>query len=144
MISKDLLARMCRARSVLQEQLEPPAAVSSVACEAGMSPRHFITQFRALFGETPAQCRNRARLAVARERLMAGGEPITQIALALGYENAGSFSRLFQQRFGCSPRAYRVRAAAGGLQSAGAMGCVPLMTAALSGGGVSAKSAGAV
>lgn len=127
MIHPDLLRRMCAARGRLQAELDPPPRVRDVAAGAGMSARHFIGQFRALFGETPAQCRNRARLDAAREQL-AGRESITQIALGLGYGSVGSFSRLFSRRFGCSPRSYRQAAA--GRAAARTVGCVTLMTSA--------------
>jgi AraC-like DNA-binding protein len=107
MISPDLLKRMCDARHRLQFELEPPASVAHLAQEAGLSTSHFITQFSALFGETPLQCRTRARLDRAREMLLATDEPATQIGLALGFDNPGSFSRLFSRRFGMPPRAYR-------------------------------------
>lgn len=78
-----------------------------VAREAGLTTPHFITQFRAVFGETPVQCRTRARLERACQLLATGEEPITQICLALGLGNMGSFSRIFKKRFGCAPREYR-------------------------------------
>lgn len=129
MIRPDLLRRMCAARQRLQADLEAAPRVRAVAAEAGMSARHFIVQFRALFGETPAQCRNRARLEAAREQLAAGRESITQIALGLGYESVGSFSRLFSRRFGCSPRTYRRNHA--GRAAPAALGCVTLMSTAM-------------
>lgn len=129
MIRPDLLRRMCAARQRLQADLEAAPRVRAVAAEAGISTRHFIVQFRALFGETPAQCRNRARLDAARDQLAAGRESITQIALGLGYESVGSFSRLFTRRFGCSPRAYRRNH--GGRTSPAAIGCVTLMSSAM-------------
>lgn len=127
MITQDLLKRMCHARGRLQRELEPPSSVSRLAREAGLSTPHFISQFGALFGETPLQCRTRARLERAREMLLATDEPAIQIGLALGFSNAGSFSRLFSRHFGMPPRAYRRTAR---LVVAPA-GCVTLMNQAL-------------
>lgn len=107
MITPDLLQRMCHARNRLQFELEPPASVAHLAREAGLSTSHFITQFSALFGQTPLQCRTRARLERARDLLLSTDEPATQIGLALGFDSLGSFSRLFTRHFGVPPRAYR-------------------------------------
>lgn len=130
MISADLLQRMCLARQRLQSELEPPAKVAALAREAGLTTPHFITQFGALFGETPLQCRTRARLERARELLLASDEPATQIGLALGFADLGSFSRLFTRHFGMPPRAYRRR---GGPPPSAPLGCIALMNQAQGG-----------
>ena len=129
MISPDLLRRMCDARDRLQFELEPPARVADLAREAGLSTSHFITQFSALFGETPLQCRTRARLERARAMLLASDEPATQIGLALGFTDLGSFSRLFTRHFGVPPRAYRRSAQ----PCAAPAGCIALMNLAHAG-----------
>lgn len=130
MITPELLKRLCDARQRLLRDLESPAKVSHLAREAGLSTEHFITQFRAVFGETPLRCRTRARLERAREALLASDEPATQIGLSLGFANAGSFSRLFARHFGMSPRAYRKV----GTLDAVPAGCIALMNRALAGG----------
>jgi AraC-like DNA-binding protein len=126
MITPDLLQRLCAARQRLQAELEAPARISQLAREAGLSTPHFISQFGAIFGETPLQCRTRARLERARELLLESDEPVSQIALALGFGHFGSFSRLFTRRFGVPPRTYRAVAAPAPQPA----GCVMLMNAA--------------
>ncbi|MBE7370022.1 helix-turn-helix domain-containing protein [Ramlibacter pallidus] len=126
MISADLLQRLCRARERLQSELEPPARISSVARDAGLATPHFITQFSAVFGETPVQCRTRARLERACDLLRRSDEPVSQVALALGFANLGSFSRLFTRRFGVPPRTWRRQAAPPGVPA----GCIAVLNAA--------------
>jgi AraC-like DNA-binding protein len=49
------------------------------------------------------------------QALAAGDTPITEIALALGYRDAGNFSRAFRRATGQSPRSFRAaRRGAGG------------------------------
>ncbi|SEF32310.1 AraC family transcriptional regulator [Variovorax sp. NFACC27] len=126
MISPGLLKRMCDARRRLQCELEPPASVAHLAAEARLSTSHFISQFSALFGETPLQCRTRARLERAREMLVSTDEPATQIGLALGFASQGSFSRLFSRHFGMPPRRYRRTAE----PFVAPLGCIALMNQA--------------
>lgn len=126
MIGAELLQRMCSARERLRTQLEPAASVASIAGDAGLSTPHFITQFRALFGESPLQCRTRARLERARELLLGSNESATQIALSLGFENVGSFSRRFRRHFGVPPRHYRLT----GRPDDAPAGCIALMNLA--------------
>ena len=129
MITPDLLKRMCHARERLRTELESSARVSELAREAGLSTAHFIHQFGALFGQTPLQCRTRARLERARDALLATDESATQIALALGFDNPGSFSRAFTRHAGVPPRTWR-RTAEPAVAPAG---CVALMNLALAG-----------
>ena len=129
MITPDSLKRMCHARGRLQSELEPAPRVSTLAREAGLSTAHFISQFGALFGQTPLQCRTRARLERAREALLATDESATQIGLALGFDNAGSFSRVFARHAGVPPRTWRRTAQ----PAAAPAGCVALMNLALAG-----------
>ena len=130
MITPGLLARMCGARDRLQSHLDAPLCVSDVAREAGLTTAHFITQFRALFGQTPLQCRTRARLEQARAALHASRESATQIGLALGFDNPGSFSRAFARHVGMPPRTWRQTAG----HAVAPAGCVALMNQALAAG----------
>ena len=43
------------------------------------------------------------RLGLARQRLMAGNEPIARIADDVGYQSEAALSRAFQRRFGVRP-----------------------------------------
>ena len=126
MVTPELLQRMCRARGRLQAELALPARVSALAREAGLSTAHFITLFNALFGQTPLQCRTRARIERARHALVDPRESATQIGLALGFENAGSFSRVFARHVGMPPRRWRRT----GEPAAAPAGCIALMNLA--------------
>lgn len=112
LIDRDTLARLCRARELLCALDGEVAAVPEVARQVGISPFHFIRQFRALFGVTPHQARIGARLEAARERLVLGDRPVTEVGLEVGFGSASRFSAEFSRRIGASPTAYRRRARA--------------------------------
>ncbi len=71
----------------------------------GMSRRTFTRLFRRETGLSFVAWRQQACLVAALPRL-AAGEPVTSIALALGYDNPAAFTTMFKRVLGTSPRAY--------------------------------------
>lgn len=106
----DMRRTLCRARDRL-ELCEPSLSIAEIARETGISRFHFIRLFEAAFGVTPHQYRIRTRIADAR-RLLASGQPVTNVCMALGFSSLGSFSASFARRVGQPPSVYqrRVRA----------------------------------
>lgn len=87
--------------------LHDAARVADVARGAGLGQSRFHALFRATHGKTPKQFRLEKLLDKAVDRLLNSNDPVSQIAYALGYENASSFNRLFKQRFGVTPTELR-------------------------------------
>ena len=81
------------------------ASLDEVAAEAGMSRRTFTRQFRADTGVGFAEWRQQVCLLAAIERLDAG-QPVTRIALDLGYASPSAFSSAFRRVLGESPSRY--------------------------------------
>lgn len=81
------------------------ASLDEVAAEAGMSRRTFTRQFRADTGVGFAEWRQQVCLLAAIERLGAG-QPVTRIALDLGYASPSAFSSAFRRVLGESPSRY--------------------------------------
>jgi AraC-like DNA-binding protein len=75
--------------------------------DAGLSPFHFLRLFARVIGATPHQYLLRCRLRKAAEMLAAGRLPITEVALASGFEDLSNFIRSFRRATGKSPRAFR-------------------------------------
>lgn len=73
---------------------------------AGMSRSVFALKFREKVGETPMEYLARWRMLLAADRLENSGDPISVIALSLGYESDSAFSTAFKRVMGCSPRQY--------------------------------------
>lgn len=72
---------------------------------AGASGRTLARLFRRETGLGFAQWRQQARLLAACRRLGAG-EPVTGVALALGYDSASAFSAMFRRATGVPPSRY--------------------------------------
>jgi AraC-like DNA-binding protein len=124
--------RLCLARELLREQLEPSRSVAEIAREVRISPFHFIRQFEAVFGLTPHQFRIQTRLDSAKHLLAMGHHSVTDVCMELGFSSLGSFSALFARRVGESPTAYRQRVRAsvpvpGTIPAELTPGCLTLM-----------------
>jgi AraC-like DNA-binding protein len=71
----------------------------------GMSRRTFTRRFKRETGLSFLAWRQQACLLCAMPRL-AAGEPVTSVALDMGYENPAAFTLMFRRMFGSSPLAY--------------------------------------
>jgi AraC family transcriptional regulator len=86
------------------EELPDPARLAEAA---HLSPFHFHRVYRALTGETPGNTALRLRLLRALRLLADPEQPVTDAALAVGYETPQAFARAFRQTFGDTPSALR-------------------------------------
>jgi AraC-like DNA-binding protein len=102
----ELLRRLVRAEAYLVET-GARATLSGAARAAALSPFHLIRVFDAVFGETPLAYAATKRLERARDMLAGTTQPITDIALAAGYESRNAFDRAFSRRFGVTPGGVR-------------------------------------
>ena len=75
------------------------------AALVALSPRSLARRFRAATGMSLGQWRQQLRLLRAVERL-ALGQPVTTVALDLGYETPAGFGAMFKRATGRSPGAY--------------------------------------
>ena len=102
-----LFKRLSQAREWIHANYSSPAPLETMAEAAQLHRQHFLRMFRDCFGITPHQYIIEVRLAAARDLLLQSSEPVTAICRLTGFESLSSFSGLFRQRFGASPKAYR-------------------------------------
>jgi AraC-like DNA-binding protein len=91
----------------LEQRYAEAITLDQMAEAADLSRYHFIRVFRTLTGETPRQYLTGIRLRAAADRLIGTREPITRIALEVGFNDISHFNNTFRQAFGMSPRACR-------------------------------------
>ena len=103
------LARLRRARDLMDREYSRPLEVAQLARAALMSPAHFSRQFRAAYGETPHAYLMTRRVERAKALLRGGEMSVTDVCLAVGCTSLGSFSARFTELTGESPTAYRGR-----------------------------------
>ena len=105
----DNLARLRRARDLVDREYQRPLDVADLAREALMSPAHFSRQFRAAYGETPYSYLMTRRIERAQALLRRGDLSVTDVCMEVGCASLGSFSARFTELVGETPTAYRNR-----------------------------------
>jgi AraC family transcriptional regulator len=103
-------ARIARVLRHLESRIGEPHKLANLARISGLSRYHFLRTFKCVTGVTPHQWLLRARLREAAQRLVASRDPVTEIALDIGFEDLSNFIRSFRAEFGMSPRRYRATA----------------------------------
>jgi AraC-like DNA-binding protein len=103
-------ARAARVAVRLRETPGETAPIERLARAAGASRRTLERLFQRETGMSLGRWRQQARLLHAM-RLLAQGEPVTSIALEVGYESASAFIATFKSALGTTPgRYYRAQA----------------------------------
>jgi AraC-like DNA-binding protein len=100
---------LSKAVTAILSQPAAPHSVASLAKAACMSRSAFAKAFEEVIGTTPIEFLGRARLAKARELILATDEPVASIAESVGFASRSHFSSRFRERYGEDPTAYRKR-----------------------------------
>ncbi len=93
----------------MREHLDEPVGLDVLADLAGLSRFHFCTAFRQATGATPHAWLVQMRIERARQLLADPALPVTDVALAVGYETPSSFAAAFRKLTGVTPSAFRQR-----------------------------------
>jgi len=101
--SREILAAI----DYINAHLHEPLLVSSLAKALHLSHNGLIWKFKHELHITPQKYIAACRLKLAKQLLLEGDMPISQIAEQCGYANAYYFSNAFKQAEGLSPSAFR-------------------------------------
>ncbi|WP_431222415.1 helix-turn-helix domain-containing protein [Serratia sp. L9] len=92
-----------RVLEFIENHLDQPLLLSSLALQAGLSEFHFARMFKHSTGLAPHQYVMQVRLQQAGKLLRHTALPLTQIALYCGFSSASHFSNRFKAAYGCAP-----------------------------------------
>ncbi|WP_148713808.1 AraC family transcriptional regulator [Chitinolyticbacter meiyuanensis] len=100
--------RLERAINRMVRDLAAPLTLADLAEAAHYSPWYLVRRFQAHYQTTPQAFLWRLRLEVAASLLhWAPRMPIGEVALAVGFSSAATFSRAFNRTYGFTPSAWR-------------------------------------
>ncbi|HEV8040542.1 MAG TPA: helix-turn-helix transcriptional regulator [Bryobacteraceae bacterium] len=98
-------ARAARVAQLLKANPAEPGSLEQISKRAGASPRTIERLFRSETNMGFAKWRQRLRLLHAL-RLLAAGEPVTNVALEAGYDSPSAFISMFRRQLGTTPSRY--------------------------------------
>ncbi len=98
-------SRLRQITAALRENPADTRTLEAWGRHAGASPRTLARLFPAETGMTFRHWQRQARLLDGLMRL-AGGEPVTSVALEVGYENPSAFISMFRRTLGVTPGRY--------------------------------------
>ncbi len=96
-----------RAQLWLQQRFSQRAEIAELARVMNVSQRTLTRRFQARLGMTPQAYLQHLRVTAAKNMLAKSGRRIERIAFMVGYADAAFFKRLFRDRVGATPAAYR-------------------------------------
>ncbi len=100
-------ARIVKVVESVGGQLERPWTVADMADLAGLSEAHFARRFRVAVGSPPMRYLQERRLSRAQWLIDASDDPITAIALRVGFGSPSRLTEAFTKRHGVSPSQWR-------------------------------------
>lgn len=102
-------ARASKVADLLKANPAEPGSLEQLARRAGASPRTIERLFRSETNMGFRKWRQRLRLLHAL-RLLAAGEPVTNVALEAGYDSPSAFISMFRRELGTTPSRYHNKA----------------------------------
>ena len=100
-------ALMQRVMEVINENIgDSDLSVDMIAQKVGISRVHLHRKMKELTNQTPHSFIRNIRLQQAAKLLKDGKQSITDIMYICGFSNSASFSTMFKNLYGCSPREY--------------------------------------
>ncbi|MCF8168474.1 MAG: helix-turn-helix domain-containing protein [Rhodoferax sp.] len=98
-----------RARRWLEDHMTEPYSLTATAQAAATSARTLLRHFAGAYGQSPLDYLHSLRVARARVLLETTYVSVEQVAQMCGYQDTGTFRRLFARQTGEMPAAYRAR-----------------------------------
>ena len=99
--------QIARVRAYVDSNLHRTIHIRDLSAVARRSPAHFSRKFKLAVGESPHAYVVRRRLERACHLMMTSAEPLSEIALSVGFSDQAHLCRLFRQAFGQSPASWR-------------------------------------
>ena len=100
------LAGLKKVRMLLQEQSEADFCLQDLSALAALEPYQLVRHFKKAYGLPPHAFQLDQRIQKAKA-LLRQGQPLSQVALDLGFADQAHFQRHFKRRLALTPKAYQ-------------------------------------
>jgi len=98
---------LVKARAEIERRYNEPLSVDELAVRVFLSAGYLTRAFKARYGLPPIAYQQSLRMQAAKSLLASTPRSVTEIAGIVGYQEIGSFSKVFTKCAGMSPLAYR-------------------------------------
>ncbi len=105
--SGDAAEKVHAARKMLGENLAKDLSIEELAERAGINRTTLQRIFKQMYGVTIFEYKTQIRMQEAKNLLLDGELPVTEIAGICGYTNASKFSAAFKKLFGQTPSEWK-------------------------------------
>lgn len=97
-----------RVLNTIEDNIANPELSTKLVAEMlGLSMRNLYRRLEGITEQTPTMIIKEMRLATAKNLLTHTTLSIDEVIYKSGFNNRGTFFKLFQQKFGCTPKQYR-------------------------------------
>ena len=83
--------------------------IESMAAMTGLNPLKLQHAFKHLFNRTAADYIRNVRLEIAEHLLRKNDQNVSEVVMAVGLNSNSYFSKIFKEKYHCSPKAYQIR-----------------------------------
>lgn len=91
----------------IEENISEPLPVSDLVTESGLSAKKMQAGFNALYSKSVNVYIREKKLDIARDMLKETDDSVSEIVYNIGFKSRSYFSKIFFERFGILPTAYR-------------------------------------
>jgi AraC-like DNA-binding protein len=105
-LTKKELLRIEEAIKAIKRKPEFPYTVTDLSKEHGLSPTKLQEGFKILEGTTVTNFIRNERLILAEELIQTSDMNISEIVYSIGFTSRSYFSKIFRNKFKCTPKAY--------------------------------------
>ncbi|MEH6778619.1 AraC family transcriptional regulator [Maribacter arcticus] len=106
MLTKKELLRIEEAVNAIKRKPEDSYTVTDLSKEYGLSPTKLQEGFKVMEGTTVTNFIRNERLILAEELIQTSDMNISEIVYSIGFTSRSYFSKIFKNRYKCTPKAY--------------------------------------
>ncbi|MDR3711493.1 MAG: AraC family transcriptional regulator [Puia sp.] len=103
-LSKTDINRMMQVEAALTRDIfEPAPTISQLAKMVSVSESKLKKDFKIVYGSPVYEYFQKARMQIAKDKLLSGDHSVKEVAMQLGYSNLSNFTIAFKKEFGLLP-----------------------------------------